>query len=184
MVIALILTGITLYIISKDNFRFKLDYEIANFNEYSNGKKIKVNIPFNNRIKYIDSEKLLNILKKGTGIVYFGYSTCPWCRNSVPILIDTCLKNDIDVIYYVDIHSVNLSSIKDELFMLLDSYLRVDENGNKRLAVPVVYAVKKGKIKGHHIGTVSSYKNPTKGMNKKQKKELEKIYTNLIKEIK
>ena len=79
---------------------------------------------------------------------------------------------------------VDLSSVKDELSILLDSYLRVDENGNKRLAVPVVYAVKKGKIKGHHIGTVSSYKNPTKGMSKKQKKELEKIYTNLIKEIK
>ena len=126
----------------------------------------------------------MKLFKEGTGIVYFGYSTCPWCRNSVPILIDVAKKNKLKVIYYYDIHEENLDSIKKELYEILDPYLREKEDGKKDLSVPDVYAIKKGKIKGHHIGTVSSYKNPTKGMNKKQKKELEDIYDSLIKEVK
>lgn len=183
LIFALVLTGITLYVNSKDNFRFKLKYEIANYNEYSNGKKIKVSIPLDNKIKYVNDKELLKLFKKGTGIIYFGYPTCPWCRNSVPILIDTCLKNGIDIIYYVDVHETNLNSIRSELYDILGPNLRSNDEGEKILAVPDVYVIKNGIIMGHHLGTVESYKDPTKGMNKKQKKELEEIYTDLIKEI-
>ena len=182
VIIALILTGISLYARSRDNIRFKLSYEFSNYGEKEN--TIKVNIPINNRIKYVNDKKLLKLFKSGTGVIYFGYSSCPWCRNIVPILIDTVIENNIDNIYYVDIHEVNLNEIKDELYEILKEYLRENEDGEKVLAVPDVYVVKKGKIKGHHIGTVTSYKNPYKGMNSKQKKELKEIYTNLIKEIK
>ena len=184
VVVSAVLAIITTIVLEKDNIKFKLSYEFANYTEYSNGKSIKVNIPMDNRIKYINPKELLEILKSGTGIVYFGYNTCPWCRNSVPILIDVVKKNDIDTIYYVDIHGVNLKSIEKRLYKILDEYLSLDEDGEKRLAVPDVYVVKKGKIMGHHLGTVPSYKNPTKGMSKKQKKELRKIYTDLIKELK
>ena len=136
-----------------------------------------------NRIKYIGEEEVIKLLKTGTGVIYFGYSTCPWCRNSAPILIDVVKKNNIDTIYYVDTHKVQFNNI-EELYKILDTYLKEDEDGNKGLSLPDVYVVKNGKIKGHHIGTVESYKNPTKGMNKEQKKELRKIYTDLIKELK
>lgn len=184
VIIATVLSLITLYVRSRDNLRFKLSYEFGNFSEYKNGKSIKINIPINNRIKYINEKELLDILKNGTGIIYFGYNTCPWCRNSVPILINAALENDLKTIYYVDVHGINLNKIKKKLYSILDEYLRVDSDGEKNLAVPDVYAVKKGKIKGHHIGTVLSYRDPTKGMNKKQKKELKEIYNNLIKEVK
>ena len=183
LIVAAILTLITIYARSRDNVKFKLAYEVANYTKFNN-KYIKVNIPINNRIKYLKEKEVLDFFKSGTGIVYFGYNTCPWCRNSVPVLIDAVIENDLKRVYYVDIHGINLKEIKKELYSILDPYLREREDGTKGLAVPDVYAVKKGKIKGHHIGTVESYQDPTKGMSKKQKKELKKIYTDLIKEVK
>ena len=183
LIVAAILTFITFYARTRDNLRFKLSYEMANYTKFNN-KYIKVNIPINNRIKYLKQDEILKFFKSGTGIVYFGYNTCPWCRNSVPVLIDAAIINNLDKIYYVDIHGINLKEIRKELYEILDPYLREREDGTKGLSVPDVYAVKKGKIKGHHIGTVESYQDPTKGMSKKQKKELKKIYTDLIKEVK
>ena len=183
-IVALVITLICVYGYSRDNIRFKMSYEVNNNMEYSNGKKIKVSIPLDNRVKYIGSEKLLKILKEGTGVIYFGYSTCPWCRNAIPILIDSIKENDIKTLYYVDTHEIDLENISDELYEKLDPYLKEDEDGNKRLAVPDVYVVKNGEIKGHHLGTVESYKNPYLGMNDDQKEELKKIYDDLIKELK
>ena len=102
----------------------------------------------------------------------------------MPILVDSVRENKIDTLYYVDIHSVDISSIKNELYEILDPYLREDDEGNKRLSVPDVYVVKDGEIMGHHIGTVESYKNPYNGMSDEQKEELKEIYNDLIKEIK
>ena len=183
-IVAAVLTIFTLYFNSRDNIKFKFSYESLNTIEDSNGKKIKVSVPLENRVKYVKSKELLELFKSGTGIVYFGYSSCPWCRNIVPILVDTIIENDIDTLYYVDIHGNGLRQIKDELFEILEPYLRENDEGEKGLAVPDVYAIKKGKIIDHHIGTVPSYKNPYEGMTKKQKKELKEIYTNLIEGIK
>ena len=182
ILIVLVLTGIYCY--SRDNIRFKINYEYINYYQYDGGKTIKVDIPLNNRIKYLNSKQLLKFLDSGTGILYFGYNTCPWCRNSIPILIDAVIDNQVDTIYYIDTHSVNLEKIKDELIEKLGDFLAVDNDGNKRFAVPDVYAIKNGKILGNHLGTVDSYKNPYSGMSKEEKQELKDIYTNLIKEIK
>lgn len=181
----LLVLGIICFCLYKnDSLRFKISYEYINTVEYSNGKKIKIKVPYNNKIKYLDEENLLTYLKEKTGIFYFGYNTCPWCRNIVPILIDTVKENNIDTIYYIDTHELDLSNIKDELFAFLGDNLRENEDGKKVLAVPDVYFVKDGKIIGHHIGTVDSYLNPYKGMSDSEKKELASIYETYIKEMK
>lgn len=180
--IILILGGIFLNF--NDSFRFKLSYEYINFLEYNNGKKIKVNIPTDNKIKYVSEDEVIDLLENGTGILYFGYNTCPWCRNIVSPLIDAAKNNDIDIIYYADLHKLNISLIRGKLYKILDSYLRDDDEGKKVLAVPDVYFIRNGKIVGHHLGTVDSYRNPYDGMSKKQKKELLEIYYDLIKEMK
>ena len=167
-----------------DQLRFKLSYEYINNVEYSNGKKIKISIPSNNKIKYMNTNEILNFLNSGTGILYFGYNTCPWCRNAVPILIEAARKNDINKIYYVDIHKANLSSIKEELYLKLDPYLGENSEGKKVISVPSVYFILNGKIIANHIGTVDSYHNPYNKMTTEQKKELLAIYDKYIKEIK
>lgn len=152
--------------------------------EYDNGKKIKVSIPINNKIKYISNNELVDILNSKTGIIYFGYNTCPWCRNAIPVLIDTIRKNNIEKVYYADIHKLKLSEIKEELYLKLDSYLELNEEGIKGISVPSVYFLVNGKIVCNHTGTVDSYHNPYNEMTEDEKKELSNIYNNCIEEMK
>lgn len=183
--IILVFLLIGLYFNSKDNFRFKFEYEIINRVELSNGKKIIVNIPLDNRVKYVKSaDELMQLFKEKTGVLYFGYSTCPWCRNALPVLIDSILDNDIDVLYYVDIKAFDFSKKSKEIYEILDEYLKVKDDGEKVLAVPDVYVLKNGNIVAHHRSCVESYKNPYKGMNEEQIAELKSIYDSMIKEIK
>lgn len=180
--IILILGGIVLYF--NDSFHFKLSYEYINYVDYNNGKKIKVSIPFDNRIEYVNEEELIDLLERGTGVLYFGYNTCPWCRNVVPVLIDTVKKSNVDNIYYADLHKLDMKLIRSKLYKILNSYLRDDEEGKKVLAVPDVYFIKKGKIIGHHRGAVDGYNNPYKKMKSREKKELSNIYQRFIEEMK
>lgn len=180
--IILILGGIVLYF--NDSFHFKLSYEYINYVDYNNGKKIKLSIPFDNRIDYVNEEELIDLLERGTGVLYFGYNTCPWCRNVVPVLIDTVKKNNVDNIYYADLHKLDMKLIRSKLYKILNSYLRDDEEGKKVLAVPDVYFIKKGKIIGHHRGAVYGYNNPYKKMKSREKKELSNIYQRFIEEMK
>jgi len=180
----LILLGLICFCLyQNDSIRFKFSYEYINFMEYNNGKKIEIDIPIDNKIKYLNEKNVIKYLKEKTGIFYFGYNTCPWCRNVVPILIDTVKENNIDTIYYIDIHNLDLSDIKEELFNFLGDNLREDDDGKKVLAVPDVYFIKNGNIIGHHLGSVDSYHNPYKKMTTNEKKELSDIYNNYIKEM-
>lgn len=181
ILLVFIITGIICY--KTDSIRFKITYEYINYMEYSNGKKIKVSIPFNNKIKYLNEEELIDFLNNGTGIIYFGYNTCPWCRNIVPILINASNDSNIDTIYYIDTHNLDIKSIKNELYEILDSYLSENDKGNKVLAVPNVFSVKEGTILSNHLGTIDSYNNPYSGMTKEEKEELYNIYKDMIGEI-
>lgn len=183
-VIIVIISIVAIITYTDDELHFKISYEYINYIEYNNGKKIKVSIPANNKIKYVSNTELLDILNKQTGIVYFGYNTCPWCRNAVPILIDAIKKNNIETIYYADIHKLKLSSIKEELYSKLSQYLHEDNEGEKVLAVPGVYFLVNGEIVCNHTGTVESYHNPYNKMTKKQQEELLDIYDKCIKEMK
>lgn len=183
-IILLVILTIALIVTFNDNLRFKLDYESLNSIPYDNGKKIEVKISWNNPVDYIYQEEVIEVLENGTGIVYFGYNSCPWCRNIVEILLETAKEEKFDKVYYVNTHGA-LDGIEEELIEILHDYLRENpETGEKVLAVPDVYFIKDGKIIGHHISTVESYKNPYKGMNEEQKKELKKIYQELLEEIK
>lgn len=179
-----ILTAILAIVLqTNDNLRFKFDYESENHKIGSEEKTIKVTIPWKNPIVYLKRDEIIDTLKSKTGIVYFGYPSCPWCRNVVPILLEVAIQEKVSVIYYVDIHEID-DQIQQDLKELLDEYLKTDDETNEKiLAVPDVYFIKEGTILGHHISTVESYKNPYKGMNDKQKQELKNIYLEYIKEL-
>ena len=183
--IMIILVSIICFVTYQDDqLKFKLSYEYINYIEYDNGKKIKVSIPSNNKIKYVSNTEILDILDSKTGIIYFGYNTCPWCRNAAPILIEAAKENNIETIYYADIHKLKLSNIREELYNKLDSYLSINEEGKKALAVPAIYFVVDGNIVCNHTGTVDSYHNPYNKMTTEQEQELLNIYNDCIKEMK
>jgi len=172
IIIALFVLIGFIYIYSNDNLKFKFEYELYNNISYDNNKKIKVKIPFNNKIEYVKEKDLESVLTSGDRVVYFGYTTCPWCRNIVTPLIEVINDNNIDKLYYVDVEKVDTKSISS----ILDEYLKTDKSGKKRLYVPDVYFIKDGKIVFHHLGTLDNYKNAFNGMNEEQLKSLKKIY--------
>ncbi len=172
-------------IFTSDEVRFKFEYGIYNFVPYENGEKIEIDIPLNNGIKYLSGKEVIDTFTQETGIVYLGYSSCPWCRNIIEPLFEVAKENKIETIYYVNVHDPKLDEVNDELKEILGDYLRVDPETNKKvIATPDVYFIKDGEIKAHHISTVESYHNPYRGMNDEQKKELKAIYQKGIEEIK
>lgn len=170
----------SIYIYFHDSTRFYLSYAIYNYFPYENGKYIKVDIPKDNGVCYLNEEEVISFFESGTGVVYFGYPECPWCRNVIGPLIRTSLDSGVSL-YYVDAHKL---TNKDKLFRVLDDYLREDDEKNKKLYVPDVYFVKDGEVLSHHLGSVDSYKNPYLGMNKEQKDELISIYKSEIDKLK
>ena len=183
IVIIILISGIIVY--SQDNLRFKLTYESLNRIEYTNGKTISVEIPIDNKIEYLTGKEIKEVMKKETGIFYFGYTSCPWCRNDIGPLIEVAKENNIKKIYYIDTHASSFQDVSKDVKELIGDYLETDsETGEKRLGVPDVYFIKNGEVIAHHVGTVSSYRNPYLGMNDEQKQELKDIYQSFIEEIK
>ena len=112
---------------TNDELRFKFSYGMMNYIPYENGEKIVIDIPFDNGIKYLEGKEIIDAFTTETGIIYLGYSSCPWCRNIIEPLIEVAKENDIDTIYYVNTYDNEFDSIKGELKEILNDYLREDE---------------------------------------------------------
>lgn len=196
-----------------DALKFKKEYEAYNNQERETdlGNYFQeLTISEDNPMKYATVDKVIQILTSGTGILYFGYPTCPWCRNAVPVLLDAALENNVKSIYYLNINDIkNVFEIQDgeivktkeeeegyyELLEALDSilspYILTDDNGveydvgEKRIYVPLVVFVKEGEILGYHVGTVSLEGTQTKydNLTEEQYWELFDIYSDFIEKI-
>jgi len=92
------------YVVTEDEKKFKKEYESLNGTTRSNGQRNKdVSIIEANHIRYINISEAAEILDSGSGIIYFGFAACPWCRNAVPVLLDAMQATDLDTIYYVNV---------------------------------------------------------------------------------
>lgn len=161
--------------------KFKEEYE-----SYNGTKNlITMSIDEEVEIKYLQATEILPLLKEGTGILYFGFPTCPWCRNLVPVLLDVAFENNM-TISYVNTRELRKENQEEmgEIIAYLSEYLEIDEDGQKVLYVPDVYFIKDGKIIGHHLGTVDSQDNPMIPLTNEQREELKILFTDLIGKIK
>lgn len=200
---------------NNDGKKLKEEYESLNntIRESDGAKYNNVNIPEKNPIKYINALEAVDIIKNKTGVIYFGANWCPWCRNAIEVLLEEAMNLDNQTIYYVNMDEVrNVWEIVDgklektttekegyyELLEALDevlspsTYTLTDTNGKKydtkekRIGMPLVIAVKNGKIETKHSGTVKLNDNQTKysKLEDNQKEELQKIYHDLINKTK
>lgn len=195
---------------SSDGIQFKEEYEKLNgtIRESDGALYNTVSIEKENPIKYIDAKEATQIIKNKTGVIYFGASWCPWCRNAIPVLFDVAKKKKIDTIYYVDMDKVrNIYEIKDgnlvkvqeekegyyELLEALDSILgentytltsdgQTYDTKEKRIYMPLVVGIKNGSIVDSHVGTVSLNEDQTKysPLTNEQYDELYKRYESLF----
>lgn len=194
-----------------DNIRFKEEYEAYNGlkNESNNKDYLEVSIENENPIIYKSPKEILDVLKEEYAVIYFGFASCPWCRNVVEPLLSAAKEKNIDKVYYVDIYDIRDSYELDgtifpkqtkkgtdayyEILKFLDDklekYYIKDENGNmydtgvKRLYAPTVLVVSNGSVKGLHVSTIDEQKDPYEKLTDEQKEKLKNIYVEMMKEI-
>lgn len=193
---------------STDGAKFKKEYEKLNGEKTSSGNVYQtLNIKKKNKVKYITLKEAVEIVDKGTGIVYFGMPNCPWCRELVPILLEKLDCSCIENLYYVDMSEerntyeitdeepVETKKASNEYYELLDlmseyldDYTITDSEGvehvlpQKRIYLPFLVAVKDGQIIEGHTGTVDLEDNqsPYDELNETQKSEVEVIINKMI----
>lgn len=184
--------------VTKDEKSFKKEYERYNgyTNPGSDKKYFDVNIEEQNGIKYLDDDEVIDMLQNKTGIIYFGFPTCPWCRSMIEVLLDAKDSTNQKNIYYYNALDIRDEKVledgkvkttkkgKKNYYKILDIlgdkasvYEGLEDDSIKRLYFPTVVFVRNGKIVDIHISTVDSQEDPYKKLNKKQKAELKKIYT-------
>lgn len=186
-------------IVNVQTTTFKQEYEELNDND----KYIDVEIPSDNPIVYSSYDEIEDIITEGTGVIYFGFPECPWCRNAVPQLIEAAKEVGLDKIYYfnaLEIRDIkeldengNIITEKDgteEYYKLisllydhLEEYDGLNDKTIKRLYFPTVTVVKNGEVIGNHIGTVDSQDDPSIPLNESQIEELKGIYSNYMLEM-
>lgn len=188
---------------SNDAKKFKNEYESLNHQKNTNGKEyMSVNIKDNNKIYYATYQEIMDLLDHETGVIYFGFPECPWCRNMVSVLLDAAAETSIEKVYYFNALSMrDTKSLKDgvivtekegteEYYQLLDAlssilgpYEGLNDDTILRLYFPTVVFVKNGTIVGSHEGTLDLQEDPYVALTTEQKEELKKIYTDFIHEL-
>ena len=117
----------------KDNVKFSQEYG---------------SVSEDNVFCYTTIDEIINILEHGTGVVYLGFPEWPWCKEYVIYLNEVAKNSGCDKVYYFNILNDRKDNTKkyQEIVNILKDYLPYDEEGNKRIYVPAVIAVKDGKI--------------------------------------
>lgn len=197
---------------NQDGVKFANEYEKLNNQEIEEGKKYpKVEISSDNIVKYTSIEDILDIFNnRGDAVVYFGYSTCLYCRSAIQVLIDTAKDTELDVIHYLDIENVwdekklndenevvTVKEANDNYYQLLNilgdelivDYILEDLNGNevktgdKRLYVPLVIFITDGQVVSYNKGTLFSQEDPFVELDKYQREGLSEIYRYGIRDV-
>ena len=199
IILTIFLTGCDISSNLTDASKFKQEYEKLN----SDSKLPKVSIDEDNVIKYIKFEDVRMILEGGTGVIYFGFPECPWCRNMVPVLLEAADITGLDKIYYYNALDIrdkksldengNIVTEKEgtdeykyiisELYNYLGEYKGLNDSTIKRLYFPTVVFVYEGEVVDIHIGTLESQTDPYITLTDDQVNELKNIYIDGIHKV-
>lgn len=112
-------------IVTNSEIRFKEEYEKLNgvYNEQTNHYYKAIEILENSNVEYKNANEIIDILKNGTGVIYFGFPECPWCRNLVPLLVEAIQEYNVSFYYY------NAREIRDTKHMDEDGQVVIDKEG-------------------------------------------------------
>lgn len=175
LIIILVVVGIV-FMINKKEER----------NEITDGEKFSqeyMELDQDNVYVFRSIDEIINILEKGTGIVYLGFPECQWCQRYVKYLNEVAKEMGLEKIYYYNIREDRNNNTEKylKIVSILEDYLQNDEEGNKRIYVPSVIAVKKGEIVGFDDETswdTKGFSNPDEYWSEAEVKDLkEKLET-------
>lgn len=151
----------------------------------------------------ITEDEAVVMLQQGTGVLYFGFPECPWCRAAMPVMDEAGKNTDIGQIHYLNVSEIRdvrtldadgniveeepgtegYSEILAELGDAAPEYEGLDDPEQRRIYVPLVVAVKNGEVVGSHVSTVDSQTDPFEPMTDAQRDELLGIYEDLFAEV-
>ena len=102
---------------------------------------------------YKTVKEAADIIEHGTGAIYLGFASCPWCQAYAGYLNAAAKDAGLDTIYYVDIKSDRDNNTDDyqKLVSLLSSNLQYDEEGNRYIYVPDTVFVIDGRVIGNEL---------------------------------
>lgn len=119
----------------------------------SDAKKFHALYPLtaiNNRFAISNPTTVLEVFEKGSGVVFLGFPSCPWCQQLAPIVDQAAHDENLTKIYYLDIGTARAENndTYQKIVAKLKDHLKVDEQGNPRVYVPDVTALHNGQIVG------------------------------------
>lgn len=180
-----------------DNLRFKTEYESLNKQKNEDGETYcEIEIPKENKIMYVSSERLLEGLENGTHVVYFGWPSCQWCRRAIPVLIDAVNQYSGIYIYYYNLkadreeyESSNSGFYQQVIECLnkddfdLSPYVSYYEDGSMKIPSSLVLFIKDGEIIGAHRRTGDSHLSAYEPLDQQQYEQLINIYSWYLDEL-
>ena len=106
-----------------------------------------------NRFVVSTPDEVLAKFESGDGLIFLGFKECSWCQKLAPIVDEAAKAENLDKIYYLDIRSAreNNDETYQKIVAKLKDHLRKDEDGNPRVYVPDVTAVRGGQVVGHFL---------------------------------
>lgn len=100
---------------------------------------------------YKTDEEIIDILEDGTGIVFLGYPSCPWCQRYAAMLNELAKEYGIKKIYYHNTYDGYKNNTEEyrKITEILNDHLQFDNVGNRHLYVPDSAFVIEGEIIGN-----------------------------------
>ena len=186
-----------------------LVYVFINNIENSSEKEEKMefsklyNVDENHVFETISVKDAVDLLENGTGIIYLGYSDCPWCQDIVPLLNESAKNNDVSKVYYIeDFYNMRPDKTsnpkyQNEYNKIVDIIKKYEDKINEQIKedniikVPLVLFVKDGEILGYQKGTVEGHNisqdengnNYLRDLTDEEEQEITKKLNNLINKI-
>ncbi|MBQ7891250.1 MAG: thioredoxin family protein [Erysipelotrichaceae bacterium] len=189
-----------------DAQKFKKEYEALNGQSNDAGVLHKtIEISENNPMIYATDEEVITMLESGTGIIYFGFPDCPWCRAALPVLLEAAEEELMTKIYYLNNKeqrdtrealetggSVVTKDGTSEYYRIVNAlgehasvYEGMGDDSIKRLYYPTVVFVHEGEIVGVQVSLASEEGvDPRKDLTSEQWNDLKTIYKEYMRKVK
>lgn len=145
---------------------------------YSTGKKADMSgyKGFTDKDHVFETATADDIIKaldgKKTFTLYFGFDTCPWCIEAVPVLNEAAKEYKTKVMY----NNTRPNGTEHSNREMPDYQKIVNRLGISQLYVPYVVFVRKGEIVKRNEGTVDGHDATSAKMTAAQRQELLDIY--------
>lgn len=164
-----------------DSQKFKQEYEKLNGAMTTSGEEYnKVNILADNPIEYIELDELINIVNNEEAYIYISNPTCPYCRATVPILLEVANKFNIDKIYYYDTLASNYydkDKYEEIMKQLQDKEIvRYTDEKKWQWGIPLLIKVKNGGKLGNTTGVTYKLNEGQSKYDELTDEQKEKVY--------